>query len=91
MVKGGTKLRLLAASLMTLLLLANAPSVQATAVQNGPSFRLKHDKDSKEDKKERKEYKGVPEGSAGAILILAAGSLGGAVLIWRRKRRAIVA
>jgi hypothetical protein len=33
----------------------------------------------------------VPEGSAGAILILAAGALGGGVLVWRRKRRAMVA
>jgi hypothetical protein len=87
MMKYRTKFHLLAASLMTVLLLANAPSLQATALQDsGPSFRVKHDK--WEDKKE---YKRVPEGSAGAILILAAGSLGGAVLIWRRKRRAIVA
>jgi hypothetical protein len=86
MVKYSTKLRLLAASLMTVLLLANAPSLQAVALQDsGPSFRVKH------DKWDKKEYKRVPEGSAGGILILAAGSLGGAVLIWRRKRRAIVA
>ena len=80
-----TRFHLLAASLMTVLLLANAPSLQATALQDsGPSFRVKHPK-------WEKEYKRVPEGSAGGILILAAGSLGGAVLIWRRKRRAIVA
>jgi hypothetical protein len=87
-VKYRTRFRLLAAALMTVLLVANAPSLQATALQDsGPTFRVKHDK--WEDKK--KEYKRVPEGSAGGILILAAGSLGGAVLIWRRKRRAIVA
>jgi hypothetical protein len=94
MVKYHTRFRLLAASLMTVFLLANAPSLQATALQDsGPSFRVKHDKwEDKHDKwEDKKENKSVPEGSAGAILILAAGSLGGAVLIWRRKRRAIVA
>jgi hypothetical protein len=85
--KYSTKLRLLAASLMTVLLLANAPSLQATALQDsGPSFRVKHDK-----WEVKKKHTSVPEGSAGGILILAAGSLGGAVLIWRRKRRAIAA
>jgi hypothetical protein len=82
MMKCSISLRLFAVLLMTVLLLANAPSVQAG--RNGRNGRNGQNGQNGQPKS-------VPEGSAAAILILAAGALGGSVLVWRRKRPAIVA
>ena len=84
-------LRLLAVPLLTILFLAQAPSVEAASLQWPSYFRVKDkhkDKDKdKDDDKGRKKVS-VPEGGGGAALVLAASALGGALLISRRKRRA---
>jgi hypothetical protein len=89
--KWRTNLRLLAVPLLTVLLLTSLPSLEAMALQGtNISFRKKEkEKDSDKDKEEKS--KRVPEGSAGAVLVLAAGTLGGALLFSRRKRRATAA
>jgi hypothetical protein len=86
--KSRPALRLLAVSLMTVLLVTSAPPVRAAVVYNrGHSWEKHKDK----DKDKGRETRQVPEGSAGALLILAAGALAGGVLVWRRKRSATVA
>jgi len=84
--KWRTNLRLLAVPLLTVLLLTSLPSLEALALQGtNISFRKK-EKDSDKDKEKKSKH--VSEGSAGAVLVLAAGTLGGALLFSRRKRRA---
>lgn len=82
-------LRLLAVPLLTILFLAQAPSVEAASLQWPSYFRVKdkHKDKDKDDDKGRKKVS-VPEGGGGAALVLAASALGGALLISRRKRRA---
>ena len=75
-------LRLLAVPLLTVLLLARVPLVEA-ATLGWPDdyFRVKHKDDDKDKRKAT-----VPEGSGGAALVLAAAALGGGLLVSRRKR-----
>ena len=75
-------LRLLAVPLLTVLLLARVPLVEAAAL-GWPDdyFRVKHKKDDDKDKRKAT----VPEGSGGAALVLAAAALGGGLLVSRRK------
>jgi hypothetical protein len=100
--KWSPTLRLLAISLMTGFLVGSVPPVQATVFRdNGSSFWEKEKEKAKEKEKERERdrdrdkdpYKKptrVPEGSGRVLLVLAAGVLGGSVLVWRRKQRAKV-
>lgn len=85
--KRHTRLRLLAAPLLIVLLLVSAPPAQA-AVLGWPLdyFRLKEKPKDNGDKGRKKAS--VPEGSGGAALVLAAGVLSGCLLLSRRKRRA---
>jgi len=100
--KANPILRLLAVSLMTGFLLASAPPVQATLVRDnsGSSFwereKKKEKEKEKEKEREREKDRGrkttqMPEGGGRVLLALAAGALGGSVLVWRRRRRADVA
>jgi hypothetical protein len=82
--KWSTTLRLFASPLLAVLLLASVPSVRATVFQDTSSSFRESDKNNK--KKEQ-----VPEGSAGAFLVLTVGALGGGLLVWRRKKRATAA
>jgi hypothetical protein len=75
-----TNLRLFAVPLMAGLLLASGPVVRAAVFQDSHNYSQDRDRDNKKKKKQ------VPEGSAGAILVLAAGALGGGLLLWRRKK-----
>jgi hypothetical protein len=94
--KTSPTLRLLAISLMTGFLLAGVPPVQATVFgDNGTSFWQKEKEKEKEKERERersrrddkdKKPTRVPEGGGRALLILAAGALGGGVLVWRKRR-----
>jgi hypothetical protein len=87
-VKWRTHLRLLAVPLLTILFLAQVPSVEAASLHWPISyFRVKDKRKDKDDDKGRKKVS-VPEGSGGAALVLAASALGGGLLISRRKRRA---
>jgi hypothetical protein len=96
-------LRLVAVSLMTVSLIASTHPVQATVYRDdGSSLLQKLKEKQKEIEKERERQKErsderdkkprstVPEGGGSALLVLAAGVLGGSVLVWRRKRRASV-
>jgi hypothetical protein len=94
--KWSSTLRLLAISLMTGFLVGSVPPVQATVFRdNGSSFWEKDKEKEKErernrDKDPHKKPTQVPEGSGRVLLILAAGVLGGSVLVWRRQQRAKV-
>jgi hypothetical protein len=95
-------LRPLAISLMTGFLLASVPAVHATVFRDDSSSfwekrREQEIEKEKERAREREKYRrddkkpnSVPEGSSRALLILAAGALGGSVVVWRRKQRANV-
>jgi hypothetical protein len=74
-VKLHTKFSLLAISILTAIMLTTVPLAGA---------RERRWDDRRED---RKSYS-MPEGSGGAVMVLAAGALGGALLLSRRKRRA---
>ena len=78
--------RFLVLPLMTILLLGSAPSVRAIALQDSSGHGRVNDDNEKKRKKDQ-----VPEGSTGAILVLAAGILGGGMLLWRRKKGASAA
>jgi hypothetical protein len=69
-----TKFSLLAIPVLTAIMLTTVP------------FAGARDWRWKEHKYEKKSYS-MPEGSGGAVMILAAGALGGALLLSRRKRR----
>jgi hypothetical protein len=96
--KWSPTLRLLAISLMTGFLVGSVPPVQATVFRdNGSSFWEKEKEKEKERERDRDRDKDpykkptqVPEGSGRVLLVLAAGVLGGSVLVWRRKQRAKV-
>jgi MYXO-CTERM domain-containing protein len=77
-VKLRTKFSLLAIPVLTAIMLTSVPLAGA---------RDRRWDDRKED---RKDYS-VPEGSGGAVMALAAGVLGGALLLSRRKRRGTTA
>jgi hypothetical protein len=96
-------LRLVAVSLVTASLVVGTPPAQATVYRDdGSSFlqrlieRVREIEKEKEKLKERRDDKNkkpsssVPEGGGRALLVLAAGALGGSVLVWRRKRRVSV-
>jgi hypothetical protein len=98
-VKWPTHLRLLAAPLLAVLLLASAPPAQGAALRSPllDYFRLKEKPKEKPDKPKDKpkdsDDKGrnkasVPEGSGGAALVLAAAALTGGLVLSRRKRGA---
>lgn len=70
-----TKFSLLAIPILTAIMLTTVPLAGA---------RERRWDDRRED---RKSYS-MPEGSGGAVMVLAAGALGGALLLSRRKRRA---
>jgi hypothetical protein len=74
-VKLHTKFSLLAIPILTAIMLTTVPLAGA---------RERRWDDRRED---RKSYS-MPEGSGGAVMVLAAGALGGALLLSRRKRRA---
>lgn len=101
--KWPTHLRLLAAPLLAVLLLASAPPAQGAALRSPllDYFRLKEKpkekpdkpKDKDKDKPKDSDDKGrnkasVPEGSGGAALVLAAAALTGGLVLSRRKRGA---
>ena len=97
--KWPTHLRLLAAPLLVVLLLASAPPAQGAALRSPllDYFRLKEKPKEKPDKPKDKpkdsDDKGrnkasVPEGSGGAALVLAAAALTGGLVLSRRKRGA---
>jgi hypothetical protein len=96
-------LRLAAVSLVTAFLVASTPRVQATVYRDdGSSFLQRLKEKEIEIEKEREKLKerrddrnkkpssSVPEGGGRALLVLAAGALGGSVLVWKRKRRVSV-
>jgi hypothetical protein len=102
-VKWSPILRLVAVSLMTALLVASPLPAQATVYRDDGSSLLQRLKEKeKEIEKEREKLKerrddrnkkpssSVPEGGGLALLVLAAGALGGSVLVWKRKRRVSV-
>lgn len=70
-----TKFSLLAIPVLSAIMLTSVPLAGA--------------KDRRWDdrRNDRKSYS-VPEGSGGAVMVLAAGAIGGALLLSRRKRRA---
>ena len=70
-----TKFSLLAIPILTAIMLTTVPLAGA---------RERRWDDRRED---RKSYS-MPEGSGGAVMVLAAGALGGALLLSRRKRHA---
>jgi hypothetical protein len=81
-VKWHAYFRLLVVPLLTVLLLARVPLVEAAALGSPDHyFRVKHKHDDKDKKRAT-----VPEGSGGAALVLAAAALGGGLLVSRRKR-----
>ncbi len=93
--KWPTHLRLLAAPLLAVLLLASAPPAQGAALRSPllDYFRLKEKPKEKPDKPKDSDDKGrnkasVPEGSGGAALVLAAAALTGGLVLSRRKRGA---
>lgn len=89
--KASPILRLATVFLMAGLLWAGAPPLQATVVRNNNDFwqTLKEKEKQKEKKEEQnKKRTQVPEGNGRVLLVLAAGALGGSVLVWRRQRRA---
>ena len=75
------QLRFLAA-VMAGALLTGVPVARAAIFQDSHSYTQVDDGNKKKKKKQ------LPEGSTGAILVLAAGVLGGGLLVWRRKRNA---
>lgn len=91
-------LRLLAISLLTVCLLAAVPPARATVSFDSGNSLLEKLKERAKEKAKEREKDGrrddrrtqVPDGSDGALLVLAAGALGGGVLVWRRKQRANV-
>jgi hypothetical protein len=76
-VKLHAKYSLLAIPVLTVLLLTSVPSAGA--------------RDRRWERPEPKKNYSMPEGSGGAVMALAAGVLGGALLLSRRKRRATAA
>ena len=94
--KWSNHLRMLAVSLVTAFLLSAAPSVQATTLMDhGDSLlqklkQIEEETEAEREKKQRgddrdKKRTDVPEGTSGPFLVMAAGALGGALLVWRRK------
>jgi len=96
-------LRLVAVSLMTAFLVAGTPPAQATVYRDDGSSLLqrlkerqkeiekeKEERIERRDDRNKKPSSSVPEGGGRALLVLAAGALGGSVLVWRRKRRVSV-
>jgi hypothetical protein len=78
-VKLHTKFSLLAIPILTAIMLTTVPLAGA---------RERRWDDRREDRREDRKSYSMPEGSGGAVMVLAAGALGGALLLSRRKRRA---
>jgi len=89
-VKWHVYLRLLAAALLAVFLLAHAPLVEAASLGWPVTYFRAKDKRKDNDDKGRKRAS-VPEGSGSAALVLAATAVGGGLLVSRRKRRVKVA
>jgi hypothetical protein len=70
--------------LMTVLLFTSAPAMYALQSGTGAQGQDADADNQNHRRKKRKEY--VPEGSGGVILVLAAGAVGGGLLVWRKKR-----
>jgi hypothetical protein len=85
--KSGITLRLFAVALTTVLLTTGATTLRAIVFHDNGPHRWEKEKEKERDKRE---YRQVPEGGAGAISLLAAVALGSGVLVWRRKNRATV-
>ena len=86
--KWRTKLRLLAVPLLGVLFLGRVPSVEAVSLHGSTIDVQAKNKQKDKDNDDKGKKTRVPEGSAGAVLVLAAGALGGGLLLSRRKRRA---